>query len=420
MVKVSAKWRVRALCIAASLWVGLVLASGCGGPERKRPRAAVPCVAESSDADANRQRRRAAIEAAMDYVIGAIASDGRVRYRARADGTVLDGYNVVRHAGTMFALAVGLRANPRADGIAALNRGTNGLRAFLVRFSPTADALVYRGKIKLGGVALAALAEVEAYLTTAESHHLDAANRYAGYLLEALSPDGAFIHQRSWPSRATLPFVSRYYPGEAIFALARLYEVGGDPRFLAAARQAARYLIEVRDRGLEIGELDHDHWLLYGLEVLDRCAPDQAWWEHGQRIAGTIVKALRAHPGSCQRADFGTTRSAPIATRIEGLMAAVRMALARGQRDQALAWRAAAERVESTLLDNRVHRGPLAGGFVGDTGGRVVRIDVVQHALSALSALDIASGDGDPNAAVITAGCQLFDDAGVSLPANRP
>jgi hypothetical protein len=174
----------------------------------------------------------------------------------------------------------------------------------------------------------------------------------------------------------------------------RTFEIDGDTRWLEAADAAARYLINVRDKGLSDVQLPHDHWLLYGLNELYRWEENPLFANHAFRISGAIVRAQNRNLEAVQwNGGFGLRpRSAPTATRMEGLGAAYGIALATGNNKQQESL------LESLRLGNAFLSRTMItpswamymkapskaiGGVRKSLDDFEVRIDYVQHCLSA-------------------------------------
>jgi len=162
-----------------------------------------------------------------------------------------------------------------------------GAAGFAAVVSPDEEA-------KLGGAALALLALVELH-EAGGGGVLDGSAwdgqlpRLARFLLFQQGEDGRFASKYFYGEPDPEPFESIYYPGEAILALMRLHQLDREPRWLAAARRGADWLIDVRDAGKSTRDLPHDHWLLMALEELHDETGDERYLEHAERIAGAIV-----------------------------------------------------------------------------------------------------------------------------------
>ncbi|MBI4700680.1 MAG: hypothetical protein HY744_05870, partial [Deltaproteobacteria bacterium] len=197
-------------------------------------------------------------------------------------------------------------------------------------------------------------------------------------------------------------FESLYYPGQAVLALTMLHEIDPDPAWLAAAAKGAAYLVRARAGQRR---LPSDHWPMIAAPRLlaswDKlAAPPVAQSEiraHLIAVGRTMLMEQRQAAQPELRGSFVPDgRSTPTATRVEGLVALFDL-LGRGE-DVSLraALRQAITEAVAFLLRCQVLEGPHQGGFVralrkipGAGGGfnrrqAEIRIDYVQHALSAL------------------------------------
>ncbi len=336
-----------------------------------------------------------------EYLKRAVGSDGVFVYSyLPKTNTNKTSYNMVRHAGTVYAM-LDLWETTHDE---ALLEAAEAALAHLLRWvqpygeeADRAACLAYRGKVKLGGVALTAVALAEHCTVTKSDRHLELARRLCRYIELSQLGDGSFTHQRAHPTFDALPFVSEYYPGEAILALTRVHAVDGDERWLDVAARNARYLITVRDKGVPTRKLIHDHWLLYALNDLHRARPNSIYLEHAMRIAEAILGRNRTKPmfpdwlGSY----YSPPRSTPSATRTEGLTAAYALARDFGRVEFAESILAGIERTARFQIHNQLR--PVRamylpdpewtiGGFTHGLENFEVRIDFVQHNVSALLA----------------------------------
>lgn len=217
-------------------------------------------------------RDRAELERAADRAAAFLAlmnqADGRFVYRLHLDPerTPGGGYNVLRHAGALYALGQYLEARS-SDPAAAWRRGA----AFLVEccLGPvpgrpgllalwSAPDLTGRpprtAKLGGAGLGLAALAGRRDGPALAD---LRALGRFVLFMQR---PDGRFVAKFT-PSRGGPQegWVSLYYPGEAILGLLALH--GRDPAgpWLEGALRGLSHLAAGR-RALE--RAPPDHWAL--------------------------------------------------------------------------------------------------------------------------------------------------------------
>ena len=222
--------------------------------------------------------------------------------------------------------------------------------------------------------------------------------------------DGSFV-SKYVPSRGgpDPTWVSLYYPGEAALGLVMLFERDPDPRWLRAAIDALRYLARLRETQ---AKPPADHWALIAtarllrqpLPALEAAAPPALPWTvrqgqglrdllvaHTERVVDAMLAEQHDLNGlPCLDGGFNAEgRIAPSATRLEGLLAALDF-LAQGPR------RAAAEQAVSRglafLAAGQIEQGAWRGGFPRvspacrslSPRANEIRIDYVQHALSAL------------------------------------
>jgi hypothetical protein len=342
-----------------------------------------------------------ALKMAGRYLVRAVKDDGSFVYeydpfldRAAAD------YNILRHAGTVFSMMelYGRKKDPEVLKAAEKAVGflLRQIHDGVVSGKPV-KFVVEGSEIKLGGNGLAALALAEYARVTGNRSH-DATMKGLGeWILATQAPDGRFtVHKQDLTSGRISSFQSEYYPGEAIFALVRLYSLTGEKKWLDAAEKGAIYQLKNFSR-LDDSELPHDHWLLYGLNEVHRKRPRAEFLEGAMRFARVIVEAQHTRKNQPQPdwdgGYYKPPRSAPTATRMEGLDSAYALARDFGKAAQAKEIRQAIERGTGFLL--RVQVGPETGmycrnperslgGFRESLVSPIVRIDYVQHAISAL------------------------------------
>lgn len=402
---------------AAGLLAFALLASlGCeappGGEEesaKARPKASPP--------PAGPRAPSRAIQAATAFLASSCDAQGRFAYRLHVEepGDQSAGdYNVLRHAGSLYALDQAWRTHQDPAALAALRRGARylvehhlrsvvGKPGLKVIASRTGEE-VTQSTAKLGGAGLGLVALCAARQVDPELVSLEDLRGLARFVLWAQRPDGSFrakffLERGAWSS-----FVSLYYPGEAILGLLRLYSLDPDPAWLMAAAKAAAFLARSR-RELPAAKLPHDHWLLIaGGELLPRWgelkqapAPLAEVRLHLDRLASLFlavqaeVAAAGRYPGSFH-ASGGVC---PSATRVEGLVA---YASLRGSpspeapaRAQLLAGIQLGARFleRAQLLEDPRLCGSFPRGLIESSEEPLrrrgeVRVDFTQHSLSAL------------------------------------
>ena len=336
------------------------------------------------------------------YLTAQIQPSGRFAYvyRPHADD-IPEGYNIVRHAGTIYAMMEIYKVLPNDALLVMSRRAIDYLLGEAERCGEDAAAtscIPENGRVDLGANALALLALAKYTSATGDAGHLPAMRELARWVQSMQGDDGKFTERVTYPDGDPVELDSWFYPGESIFALARLYGVDPDPAWLDTAERAADYLIEVRDAGKPVEELRSDHWLLYGLSELYVHRPKDAYLEHTARLAQATMRGQ--HHSALYLDWLGGYHSPPsitsTATRSEGLSAAYWLLREHG--DPVLAEQVLDSvrlsvsfqlqgqyRPESALYFRNPRR--ALGGFRGALDDFPIRIDYVQHNVSGILGL---------------------------------
>lgn len=350
-----------------------------------------------------RDELRAYAESVGRHLKGAVGADGRFAYDyyLRTD-RVSRHYNLVRHAGTLIAMLDLYALNQDKELLDAARRGLEYLSGQAKQFgSPDENMACFvteDGTVKLGGPALALIAFAGHEKATGDRRFTSVMARLGNYVAASIRADGSFISKRDFQTGKVAAWQSEYYPGEAIFGLARLHGCDPQKKWIDAATRGAKWVIKIRDKDGQVAKLIHDHWLLYALNALHRIEPQPEYLAHTQRIVDVICKAQRHSvkipdwPGSyCT-----PPRAGPTATRTEGLLAAYTLlrdySMAR-EADRLLpviqlsiAFQLQMQVFPETAMYAQNPRRAL-GGVRDHLTDFSVRIDTCQHHLSALLAL---------------------------------
>ncbi len=315
------------------------------------------------------------------------------------------GYNILRHAGTVYSMLEYYERAEDPEILKAAERGLSHIESSIehMRKKGVGMAVVVEdNEIKLGGNALGALAIAKYIEVSGNREHLPQLQKLGEWILSVQEKDGDFgVHKQRFSDGAISDFRSAYYPGEAILALMRIHRLDPRSKWLDGATRAARFLVLARDKGLKDHELPHDHWLLYGLEELYRHEKDPILLEHALKISSEIIRGQNRNSvfPDWDGGFSNDPRSTPASTRMEGLAAAYRMASGAGMSDEA-------EKILESLMAgtdfiSRNQIGPSWAMYMKNPEASLggvresltrfdVRIDYVQHALSAfLSAAEI-------------------------------
>jgi hypothetical protein len=252
-----------------------------------------------------------------------------------------------------------------------------------------------------------AVSLAERRLATGDTAHDELMREIGSFMLTLQRDDGGFALGWDMGADAPVAGTSRYYPGEALWALALLHEAFPGEGWDEAARRDLTYLITRRDdeAGFTFQPLP-DQWLAYGLAEMAPWGLADAEIDHARRLAarfGLLVRTeSQRQAGALGRLVRGDpARAAGLGTWAEALSSLWRLST----EDKRLA------DLKAKLRERLVcSAGILAARQAGATEAAVsprpgliegawfgrgeTRMDDQQHALSGLLyALDALDGD---------------------------
>lgn len=332
---------------------------------------------------------------AKDYLVRATKPSGDFVYAYDASqDTELDDYNILRHAGSLWALCELYRDCPDVDLHAAIARAHQYLLQQVHQHDDKA-VIAEKGYVKLGGNGLSLIALADYYeLFEATPELLKTMQALANWIVSTQSHEGEFkIHKLRLRDNQVMPFISDFYPGEAILGLVKLYQVDRDYRWLEAANKAANWIIDVRDADKSIDELQRDHWFLYALTALYEHLPGEKLQQQSERIA---TKIMRCQNRNQPIIDWnGGWKTPPLSTTTacmcEGLLAAYQLGVSS---DASYDYLEALQNSIEWGLQNQLgyqfgsansaflpNPGFARGGFICEYDHWLLRVDFTQHSV---------------------------------------
>ncbi len=349
----------------------------------RAPAEVKPDPATTSD-DAS--RLDAAIRASGERLRALARPDGSFLYEYRVrDGEPIAGYNIVRHAGAIYALAMFEHVAPDPRTREAITRTTKFLLgAIRPLASPPETSAIYGmaapGELAadavLGATGLGLVALIAADSLEPGAIPADTLRALGNFLVFMQNPDGSFHSTYTAESGPSNRFDSLYYPGEAILALAQLAAHDRDPRWhegRVARDPVSRDVARERQRRAErqLGRRRDRRALAPGRARRRR---PRLLARHAAQIAAVNTSTQIADPKSalfgCYTDDGRTT---PSSTHLEGLLAAAAI----------LPHEMLAPSIDAGihfLLASQLSDGAMPAD---QRRKRTVRIDYIQHALSA-------------------------------------
>jgi hypothetical protein len=343
-----------------------------------------------------------AIDLATAYLKRACGPDGKFVYRVDlGSGKESTSYDIIRHAGAMYALAMANTSRHDPELVAAMVRSAGFLRSNYIGPGVHSGQLVVWSKplaehpehqyAELGGTGLGLVALAAVRHVDPEAVPLSDLQALGRFVLFLQREDGSFIHKYDAKSGPVTTWQSLNYPGEAALGLVALYEFDHSQEWLDAATKALAYLARSRAGHSTVPS---DQWALIATaKLLQYCttntcqASRQLLIQHAAQVCGSILREQfkGGSPTDIDGAFDAQGRTGPTATSLEGLLAALEF-LPKGELRHRV--QTAVPRGIAFLLRAQVTSGPYAGGMPGAIhasalDSAAVRVDNVQHALCA-------------------------------------
>lgn len=329
---------------------------------------------------------------------------------------VKEKYNILRHAGTIYALTLYYQRHPDSQVHFVLKKASQYLQNQAIYPLPNQNNLLavwsdpnvnHSGnplQVKLGGTGLGLVALLSMETIQPGFTPLSDLQNLGQFLVYMQKEDGSF-YSKYIPSQGGRwdQWQSLYYPGEAALGLAMLYEQDQSQIWLNAAANALAYLAHTREAQTNIPA---DHWALLATAQLLSVTQEQELpvsrdllINHAIQICETILtEQLKNYRHPNYNGGFSKQgKITPTATRLEGLQAALTFLPTHQEIRQRI--QSAVPLGINFLLRAQVKEGNFLGAFpravdriVADTPdaekfnrrATEIRIDYIQHALSAL------------------------------------
>ena len=351
-----------------------------------------------------------------DYIDNFSKPNGMFDYEVNfASGKVSDrNYNILRHSGTIYALANYYMDYKEPKSLKTLKQATHYLKTCCVRpvVDENKDILgvwslksinksMPHNQLKLGGTGLGLVALLSMEQISPGTTDADTLRKLGNFILYLQKEDGSF-YSKYVPSTVGKDdsWTSLYYPGEAALGLVMLYEYDPQQKWFDHALKVLIYLSELRK---DEKKVPHDHWALLAtaklIEISNRKnipIPKELILDHGKQVVNSILEGIPKFNESDPRYGCLTRdcRTTPSSTRLEGLIAFYNVL---GPEDNKL--KESISSVSKNGIDYLIRAQIKDGKYKGampavilrdynnlqNYSGRqaVVRIDYVQHALSA-------------------------------------
>jgi len=321
-------------------------------------------------------------------------------------------YNILRHAGTIYALANYYIVYKNNQSLETLKKATQYLKDCCVKpvdgktnilavwSLKSINRSMNYDQLKLGGTGLGLVALLSMEKINPGTTDIETLRKLGEFILFMQKDDGSF-YSKYVPSTVGKDdsWTSLYYPGEAALGLVMLYEYDPQPQWINHAAKVLTYLANLRKNNKKVPP---DHWaLLATAKILEISKnqklriPEELIINHGKQIVNGIIAGVpeyteKTNPNfGCLTRDGRTT---PTATRLEGIIAFYEVL---GEKDKTLNETIAKISANGInfLMRSQIKEGIYKGAIpprlvenfeaIKRTRDKIVRIDYVQHALSA-------------------------------------
>jgi hypothetical protein len=356
------------------------------------------------------------IRGAVAYLEKHVQPNGRFHYLTNLNPEAeIDPaeYNILRHCGTLYAMGQAAELYPDAVDKETMVRAADYIRKNCLSPLPGADRpnlgvwtepeitkSQWGRELKLGGTGLGILGflaverQVPGYMNT------DTLALLAESILAMQRPNGRFEAIYEARQGQFSDHISAFYPGEAILALLQLYQMDEKERWLEAALNGLKFIVNAR-KEVDIFDLPADHWILLATNELFAGIPEEKYagdhaaiLDQGRRIAQKMVNTSKQNPSdSLYFGAFNSSGSTTsLGTRLEGL---VSFGVHLDEAEDAALIADLKQAVHFGLgyvQEARVRQGPLQGGVTRlpehlrklkpNPVNSQIQIDNVQHVMS--------------------------------------
>ena len=364
------------------------------------------------------------IHSAAKYLVAQIEDNGRFVYRRNMNPkhSPRPSYNMLRHAGAIYSLRMYLEIYPDQNMAKKVNLAASYLMSAAIKplrkhphlMAVWTDPMVLgrqdlQLQAKLGGTGLGLVALTQTRQASSELVPLENL-RKLGQFVGFLQKDNGGFYSKYFPGPQgrSDKWDSLYYPGEAALGVLMLHEQDPSQEWLQIASKALNFLAEKRQgKGTQI---EADHWALLATQRLLRHYSEiskpplsqEALFSHAAQISQKMINDFQTVSpySSAYGGSMSDGRTTPTATRLEGLLAAYEF-LPPGYDELKNKIRPICQRAMAFLLSSQIKEPgeffgaiPRALGPISLQNSKAqasfnrrsseVRIDYVQHALSAM------------------------------------
>ncbi|MCM1166171.1 MAG: hypothetical protein NC299_07200 [Lachnospiraceae bacterium] len=241
------------------------------------------------------------VSTSAEYLSMQAGLDGKFDYGVYpALGKVIPGYNMLRHATSIWSLLCAYRLTGDKFLLCQAESAVGYMISNTVYKYPQREGkenVTYlvdktHDEVKIGGNAVAIIVLTEYMNLTGTDKYRRTAVELGNGILELFDErDGSFFHVLKYPSLAPRDkFRTVYYDGETVFALCRLYGLTTKRRFLETAAAAA-------DRFIKEDYTQYtDHWVAYAMNELIKHLPKEKYLKFALKNVNVNMEKIYRQP----------------------------------------------------------------------------------------------------------------------------
>ena len=214
-----------------------------------------------------------------EYLSGIIDRKGKFIYGYYPiDNQELEGYNILRHAGTIWSLIMQYDMCRDEGLVPVIDSAIEYLRKSIHNQNSQTAYVADGSRLNVGGNGLALLALTTYAEVFGTAKHNALIRQLANGILKMQKKDGSYIHTLDKKTYKTAEeYIIIYYDGEAAYGLLKAYGILGDKKYLTAASKACDYFVKKDYASL------HSHWMSYVFNEITKYLPYERYFEFGLR-----------------------------------------------------------------------------------------------------------------------------------------
>lgn len=216
-------------------------------------------------------------EKSSAYLADMCGEDGKFVYGYYPiDNEELEGYNIIRHAGTVWNLILQYDMTGDRSLLEPINRALEYLKRNIHFKDDETAFLNDKGTLNVGGNGISLLAYVSYAQITGSKKYNDLIKALANGVIYMQKENGSYIHTiRKSDYSVYKDYITVFYDGEATFGLLKAYGLLKDKRYLSAAEKACDYFIANNYEEL------HSHWIAYSFNEVTKYSPKEEYFNFG-------------------------------------------------------------------------------------------------------------------------------------------